>query len=166
MTDIEKLIAEIATDAANSVGGYARPGYATYDAAERAARAALEKAHTPTGDGRSSEQQVEQRDGDRGADHEEQQTDDLAATGGLHVSGHAESMAQAPSDGKRVISHTPTDDEREASAHERRVRLALHRSRDVDAIRAFNRLSAGRCVERDTRHFAHRVRPGADGAAT
>jgi hypothetical protein len=76
---------------------------------------AAEKAQTPTDDDRSSEQQVEQRHGDRGTDHEEQQTDDRAATGRLGVGGsHASSMPQATSDGKRVISHTPTDDDRES----------------------------------------------------
>lgn len=71
--------------------------------------------HTPTDDDRTSEEQEEQRHGDRDADHEEQQTDDRAATRRLGVAGsHASSMPQATSDGKRVISHTPTDDEREA----------------------------------------------------
>lgn len=72
----------------------------------------FEKAHTPTDDDRTSEEQEEQRHGDRDADHEEQQTDDRAATRRLGVAGsHAQSMTQAPSDGKSAISGTPTDDE-------------------------------------------------------
>lgn len=123
MTDNEKLIEEAAQAihasvvSASSAGAIEiavnTEGIEFEKALARVSLAVFEKAHAPTDDGRTSEEQEEQRHGDRDADHEEQQTDDRAATRRLGVAGsHAKIMAQAPSDGKRAISGTPTDDKR------------------------------------------------------
>lgn len=112
-TDNEKLIEEAAERAYPDTEWSQKATMIAFrDAFARGWREA-EKAHTPSDDEGTSEQQEEQRHGDRSADHEEQQADDLAATGTLSVGGsHASSMPQATSDGKRVIPHTPTDDEK------------------------------------------------------
>lgn len=97
MSDNEKLIDDV-----RNRGEFENRGW-MIETIHRLADAleAAEKAHPPTDDDRTSEEQDEQRHGDRDADHEKQQTDNRAATRRLDVAGsHAKSMAQTPSDGK------------------------------------------------------------------